>query len=574
MSRVLSFVIVVWGFLIYISCGTETYYASDSKTLSEGKVLFEIHCMSCHGLQSEGFGPPLGGVTSIWSGDSLQVFIQDPNAYLQAGHPRIQWLADRYKRSMPAFDHLAGEDLHRILSYIHQESEENNLSPVQIMGADTAYAGKSGRLAPPIQKGNLAIQVEEVIQLPHPQGYNGDLGIVTLRAHPSGNGVIFVSDQRGIIYRIESGHASVFLDVTEHIEDYQSGPGIATGLGSFVFHPNYLENGLLYLTHAETYKGQVADHAVYADTQKAVLQWIVGEWKMEDVSAPQFSGTYRELMRVHAPTFAHGAQDLGFKPNLSPEDPDYGLLYFGYGDGGVNNIKQPELSGHNRSFLGTIMRIDPLGSNSKNGNYGIPDDNPFANSEDPTVVKEIYALGFRNPHRMSWDPLNDNLLLATDIGEKNIEEINVIENGGHYGWPYREGIYGINTLIDPLTVFDIPASDKNDYIDPLIAYDHEDGNAISGGFIYEGDIESLYGKYILGDIVTGSLFFMDRLENFDNPIIYELSIRGDDGPTNMRDYTGLRRLHLRISYDPFQNEMYVLTKMDGRIYRVVGAEEI
>lgn len=574
MNRALSFAIFVWGFTICLNCSSEAYYASDSKTLSEGKALYEIYCMSCHGLESEGFGPPLGGVTSIWSGDSLKAFIQDPEAYLEAGHPRIQWLAERYKRTMPAFAHLAEEDLDRILSYIHQVSQERDLRPVQVAGADTVYTGKSGRLARAIEEGNLAIHLEEVMQLPHPSGYNGDLGLATLRAHPAGNGVIFVSDQRGIIYQIKDGDASVFLDVSEHIDEYQSGPGIATGLGSFVFHPDYLENGLLYLTHAETYKGQVADHAVYADTQKAVLQWVVGEWKMEDIIGSRFRGTYRELMRMHAPTFAHGAQDLGFKPNISPGDPDYGLLYFGFGDGGANNIKQPELSGHNQSFLGTIMRIDPAGRNSKNGKYGIPSDNPFAHSEDPAVVREIYALGFRNPHRMAWDPLNDNNLLATDIGEKNIEEINVIENGGHYGWPYREGTYGINTLIDPLTVFDIPASDKNEFMDPLTAYDHEDGNAISGGFIYQGDIEPLYGKYILGDIVTGGLFFIDRIENLDEPTIYALSVMGDSGPTHMREYTGMRRLHLRISYDPFQKKLYIITKMDGRIYRVVGAEVI
>ena len=72
MNRALAYAILVWGFSICLNCSNEAYYASDSKALSEGKALYEIHCMSCHGLQSEGLGPPLGGVTSIWAGDSLK----------------------------------------------------------------------------------------------------------------------------------------------------------------------------------------------------------------------------------------------------------------------------------------------------------------------------------------------------------------------------------------------------------------------------------------------------------------------------------------------------------------------
>jgi glucose/arabinose dehydrogenase len=120
-------------------------------------------------------------------------------------------------------------------------------------------------------------------------------------------------------------------------------------------------------------------------------------------------------------------------------DPEYGLLYIGYGDGGANNIKHPELCHHLRSFLGTVMRIDPAGNNSKNGQYGIPSDNPFVNETDPLTVREIYAYGFRNPHRLTWDPSNNNRLMVTDIGEANIEELNIIEKGGDYGWPNREG---------------------------------------------------------------------------------------------------------------------------------------
>jgi len=71
------------------------------------------------------------------------------------------------------------------------------------------------------------------------------------------------------------------------------------------------------------------------------------------------------------------------------------------------------------------MRIDPAGNNSKNGHYGIPESNPFANETDNKIVKEVFAYGFRNPHHMSWDKANDNKLIATDIGEANLEELNI-----------------------------------------------------------------------------------------------------------------------------------------------------
>ena len=450
--------------------------------------------------------------------------------------------------------------------------QAKDIKPLLTVVGDSSYAGVDGRLVEAIDTGKLGLRLEEVIQLPDLEGPN-DLGIATIRAHPSGSGVIFVSDQRGLIYRIENGGAQVYLNIRDHVSNFQSGPGIATGLGSFIFHPNFLENGLLYITHAETYLDQEPDFAVYADTQKAVVQWVLGEWKVEDIESHTFKGSHRELIRLHAPNFGHGAQDLGFVPNLDKNDSEYGLLYFGYGDGGVNNLKKPELCGHSKSFLGTILRIDPQGSNSNNGKYGIPGDNPFADSEDPEVVREIYALGFRNPHRMCWDPLNDFAMLATDIGESNIEEINLIKNGGHYGWPYKEGIFGINTLIDPKRVFKIDGNTTDDFIDPIKMYDHQDGNAISGGFVYDGSSPLLYGKYIFGDIVNGRLFYTDRLQEANDPKIHELLILHDSKRTSLRELTGLKRMHLRVWYDAYQKIPYVTTKTNDKIYKIVDVEE-
>lgn len=554
--------------LLYLATAKEKY-ASDHDTLSHGKTLFTKYCMSCHSLESEGVGPPLGGVTKLLSKNALSDFISDPEEAITSGNERAIVLQARYRQTMPPFDWLQEKDINAILAYIHHESEKHQLDPFQI-STDSVSTGLTGRLAPPVKKSKIKIELEEVVQIPKMKDTSPDLGIVTLRAHPSGDGTFFVSDQNGIIYKVSGNKAEIFLDIRQHIKDFQSGPGIATGIGSFEFHPDFLNNGLIYITHAETYKGQIADYQI-SDSITSEVQWIIGEWKMDNVHHKIFSGTHREMLRLHAPTFAHGCQDIGFVPDIDKDHPEYGLLYIGFGDGGSNNIRRPEMGHHLKSFLGSIMRIDPVGNNSRNGKYGIPPDNPFANEKDPLTVKEIYAYGFRNPHRLTWDKENGNRLMATDIGEANIEELNTIEKGGDYGWPAREGTYGIATLKDMKTVFMLHKSDDDLYKKPYVQYDHTEGQAISGGFIYDGNLAPLRNKFICGDIVTGELFYVNIDAALSDSSVYELTIVENGKETTLKQMSNSNRLHLRVNYDPYNKQLYIITKCDGRIRRVTKA---
>ncbi|CAN5192247.1 hypothetical protein BH23BAC1_BH23BAC1_38900 [soil metagenome] len=548
--------------------GKEKKYASDDDTIKEGKNLFTKHCMSCHGLQNDGIGPPLGGITKLLSEQELINFIKDPAKAIESGEERADAMYARYKLIMPSFDWMKESEISSILAYLQHQTELHDIEPVSLEKI-TDEAGLTGRLVSPVKSSKIKIELEEVVQLPR-IGSSSDLGVVTLRAHPSSDGTLLASDQHGVIYRIKEGKAAVYLDVRDHIQDFQSGPGIATGLGSFDFHPDFLNNGLIYITHVESFKGQKADYLI-SDTKKAEVQWVVGEWKMDGINDTIFSGNYRELLRLHAPTFAHGLQDIGFIPGLQKDDPEYGLLYFGFGDGGSNNIKRPELGHHLRSFLGTIMRIDPLGSNSRNGRYGLSASNPFVNEKDSLIVKEIYAYGFRNPHRMTWDRQHENRMMATDIGEANIEELNIIKKGGDYGWPSREGTFGINTLKDLKKVFKLSNSDLGLYKKPFVQYDHEEGNAISGGYIYEGSLAPLKDKYIFGDIVTGRLFYVNIDQQLSDSTIYELGIVEGGKETNLQEMSQTKRLHLRIGYDQYHKNMFIITKHDGKIRRVVKA---
>jgi hypothetical protein len=175
--------------------------------------------------------------------------------------------------------------------------------------------------------------------------------------------------------------------------------------------------------------------------------------------------------------------------------------------------------------LGKILRVDVGGNNSANHQYGIPADNPFVGGGG---VPEIYAFGFRNPFRFEFDgPTGD--LLAADVGQNKIEEIDRVVKGGNYGWHVKEGTF----LFDPVTggvTANSPALPAG-LIDPLAQYDHDEGIAVIGGFIYHGtQLPGLTGKYVFGDFSTsfgapdGRLFFAD----LDTGLIQELTIGLND----------------------------------------------
>ena len=96
------------------------------------------------------------------------------------------------------------------------------------------------------------------------------------------------------------------------------------------------------------------------------------------------------------------------------------------------------------------------------------------------------------------------------------------------------------------------------------------GYAISGGYVYEGDIQSLRNKYIFGDIVNGKLFYVNWDPRLADSTIYELTIDKNGTSTDLREMTGIKRLHLRIGYDRFSGKLFVMTKADGKIYRVTS----
>jgi glucose/arabinose dehydrogenase/mono/diheme cytochrome c family protein len=549
-------------------------YPRDEPTLAQGQTLFTQLCASCHLLVGDTIGPPLGGVTDVLTRAELLRHIRNPAQVIADGNPRANALLRRYKAMMPPFEVLPEEQIVAILAYVDRETEVAKLKPFTIA---LEAAGPETRLIPPVAKSGLVIELEDFVQIPLAPNRRPDKGIATLRTSPKKDGAMFVSDQMGVIYRVKDRKVSVYLDLRDKLPDFVFEPGIGTGLGSFAFHPEFLSNGLIYTTHAEADKKQPAinddfyEGVTLTENKLPTLHWVVSEWHATDASAERFVGTRREVLRGKMPSTTHGWGDITFAPVSDKRDPDYGLLFIGVGEGGAVNMKMPQLADQPRSLLGTLLRINPRGNNAANGQYGIPSDNPFADSPDPKVRKEIWAYGFRNPHRMCWDLTYGKRLILADIGEKNVEEVNLIEKGGNYGWNRLEGTTCIDVLKDALVVRAATPAELEGFRPPLGQYDHTDGRAISGGFVYEGPIKELQHKYIFGDIVTGRLFFMNMDATLADHTIYELNIMQDGAVTNLQTLSKVTRVHLRIGYDEQTKDLFFMTKSDGRVRRVAAA---
>lgn len=560
-------------YLAYCSLLVAVTLGAILRAQDNGAALFAQHCAACHTLTSDAIGPPLGGITSVLSENELLEFIRNPLGVIDSGDARANALLQRYKVAMPSFAHLEAEQITAVIGYIREQSTERNLAPFVV---DTnSSSTNSERFVAPIEKSGLVIELEDIVQIPRLPNRPAYKGIAFLRPDPREDGTLFVSELMGILYRVKNGEVNPFLDVREYFEYFVFEPGVATGLGSFALHPEFNDNGIFYTTHAELNRGSPAINADdipadVPDNGSPSLEWTLSEWKLSDIEATEFAGTHREILRFVTPTTAHGSQEIDFAPITDPSNPDYGMLYLTCGDGGSINLKRPDMAGHPRTLLGSIMRIDPAGHNSPNGQYGIPADNPFASSNDPGVHPEIWAYGFRNPHRFSWD---GKRMIAVDIGESNIEEINIIKPGGSYGWGVAsiEGTTRIDVQTDAKVVFAATASELANVRLPHGQYDHADGQAITGGFVYRGPIATLQGKYIFGDIVNGRILYMNMNADLTDHTIYEMHVVRDGAATTIKELSQVDRAHLRFAYDDSNGDLFILTKDDGMVRRITMA---
>jgi glucose/arabinose dehydrogenase/mono/diheme cytochrome c family protein len=346
---------------------------------------------------------------------------------------------------------------------------------------------------------------------------------------------------------------------------------------------------------------------------------VLIEWKDRNTANATFEGTARELMRLQLPTAIHPMGEMTFNPVARRGDPDWRVMYIGAGDAGSGEQKDSRRLNPQRldTLVGKILRIVPdLGEHtttstvSENRRYRIPRDNPFSTLEG--ARKEIWAYGLRNPHRMIWDvdPARPTapVLFAFNIGLASWETVDIVRKGANYGYSLREG----TQLMSLAGMGPVPADDNipiqiSDTVTrgtvkptyPVIEYPHmaeNGGDAIAGGFVYRGKrVPALKGKLVFGDITTGRVWYADladvlaaddgnaatvaQIQEMDAGLrrIVEETYRArggkGDGLPGAAAVSGRGRVDLRFAVD-HEGELYVLTKSDGMIRRVVDARAV
>jgi glucose/arabinose dehydrogenase len=309
---------------------------------------------------------------------------------------------------------------------------------------------------------------------------------IDLQPANDGTDRIFVVEQTGIIMVFQNSSsvssAKVFLDITDRVSQTST----EMGLLGLAFHPDYKDNGYFYVNY----------------TTASPMITRISRFKVSSTN-PDSADKNSELILL--------TQDQPFdnhKGGQTKFGPD-GYLYLGLGDGGSEG--DPNNNGQNRStLLGKILRIDV---NSVQGslNYGIPADNPFKGNTQG-FREEIYAYGLRNPWRFSFD-LSTGWLWCGDVGQDAWEEIDIITNGGNYGWRCYEGMHPYNTS----------GCSGSGFISPIYNYDHSSGNCcIIGGFVYRGqNVPELIGKYIFADYCSKT-FWSLQYDGRNQPIVTTL----------------------------------------------------
>ncbi len=364
----------------------------------------------------------------------------------------------------------------------------------------------------PIAVGNVRAKTELIA---------ADMVAPVLLTHANdGTDRLFIVDQAGVVRLIKNGTllTTPYLDASGLIVNPLGGiiPPFQDpfadfderGLLGLAFHPDFAQTGMpgfgkLYTYTSEPLNGP-ADFTVALpagdtfDHQAVIREWTVDPTLDEIIGDPNVIS--RKLMSIDEPQFNHNAGHVAFGPDR--------MLYLSLGDGGGGGDDEP---GHGEmgngqdasNVLGTILRIEPLGNNSGNGQYGVPADNPFV--ANPKKVDEIYAYGLRNPYRFCFDK---DLLVVADVGQSNIEEVDIVNSGDNLGWRLKEGSFFYDHVSNTISTTPFGQLPPNfNPVDPVLQYDHSEGISITGGFVYRGtEFPDLVGKYVFGDFSNAGFF--------------------------------------------------------------------
>jgi glucose/arabinose dehydrogenase len=309
-----------------------------------------------------------------------------------------------------------------------------------------------------------------------------------------GTNRLFIVEQTGRIFVFENtptvNGSTLFLDLSEKITPPEV-RGNEEGLLGLAFHPDYETNGYFFV-----------DYTADSPRRTVISRFSV------DIDNPDTANPDSEqiILEIAQPYQNHNGGQLRFGPD--------GYLYIGMGDGG--SAGDPQGNAQDRStLLGAILRID-INSSDPGLNYSIPEGNPFVGNSKG-YREEIYAYGLRNPWRFSFDPVTGALWVG-DVGQNNIEEIDIIQAGENYGWNIKEGDSCYNPAV---------GCNSTGFIDPIFQYHHNIGQCITGGFVYRGNsLPVLSGRYVYADYISGRIWSLKYIDNepIENVELFDTSL--------------------------------------------------
>jgi len=291
-----------------------------------------------------------------------------------------------------------------------------------------------------------------------------------------GTNRLFVLEKGGKIKVFENdpnvSAAKTFLDITDRVSQY-----FYAGLFGIAFHPDYENNRYFYVYYMS---------GTGASLTLNLTRYTTSATNPDSaIKNSEFA-----LMTVPCPSSNHNGSVIRFGTD--------GYLYFGFGDSSPGSGGDPNNKAQNRSeIFGKVNRIN-VDSATGGRNYSIPSSNPYFQNTNG-YREEIFAYGFRNMWKFSFDNVTGKLWLA-DVGQTSWEEIDIVESGKNYGWRRKEGFVCYNPATNCDTAGFVPT-------DPVYAYSHSVGTTITGGYVYRGSkMPGLYGKYIYADYTSGRIW--------------------------------------------------------------------
>ena len=336
---------------------------------------------------------------------------------------------------------------------------------------------------------------------------------VALAATPDTSGRMCIVERTGRIRILQNGALlpEPLLDLTGQVAT--SGE---MGLLGVAFHPLFASNGVFFV------------HYNAPDRASMLVRYKLRSDNPNRADA----ATAVTLLRVAQDTDQHKGGQIAFGPD--------GYLYIGLGDGSL--AEDPQGRGRDTALLyGKILRLDV--SDTASGTYRIPADNPFVGSG--TSRPEIWAYGFRNPWRFSFDRITGQLFVG-DVGQAEREEVDIVLKGRDYGWSTMEG----SLCFRPRTGCSSAGLEM-----PIGEYTHQEGVAIIGGYVYRGNaLPQLSGQYVFGDYASGRIWTLSKKTNgsWERQLVFE-----SDSP-----------LYISSFGEDRSGELFV-TDIFGKLFRVI-----